>query len=130
MLRRRHEPRAPSPADRELDRMREWVLSLPWVVKRPDDHWTPGVACFAVDCEPLHRRQVWLLTGLTSHDHASGLAVVLPLEAAAEIEERGLGRGFALLSDQHVLVALTIEAASRRQSIEAVVLMAYGYAMS
>ena len=130
MRRRRHEPRIPSPDDTEVDRMHEWVRSLPWVVERRDDASTPGVTCYAVDCEPLDRRQVWLLAGLIGDRRTSDIAVVLPLEAAAEIEQLGLGRSFALLSDQHVLVALTLEAASRRQSIETVVLTAYGYAMS
>src|SRR6478672_6630004 len=58
MLRRRHEPATPPPAGPEIDRMHEWVLSLPWVVERPDDDTAPGVRYFAVDCEPLDRRQV------------------------------------------------------------------------
>jgi hypothetical protein len=130
MLRRRHEPETPPPIDTEVDRMHEWVLSLPWVVERPDDASTPDVRCFAVDCEPLDRRQVWLLTGLTADNNTSGIAVLLPLEAAAEIEGLGLGHVFALLSDKHVLVALTAGAAKRRECIEAVVLTAYGCAMS
>jgi hypothetical protein len=130
MLRRRHEPETPSPAGKEDDRMHEWVLSLPWVVELPDDDGAPGVRYFAVDCEPLGRRQVWLLVGLTADRNTSGLAVVLPLEAAADIEQLGFGRTVALVSDQLVLVALTVEATSRRQCIEAVVLTAYCYAMS
>src|SRR5213076_1906959 len=82
MLRRRHEPQTSPPTDTELDRLQEWVLSLPWVVERPDDDNTAGVTCFAVDCEPLGRRRVWLLAGLTNDHHTSGVAVVLPIDAA------------------------------------------------
>ena len=44
--------------------VREWVLSLPWVVERPTDGSRPGVRLLAVDCPPLGRRQLWLVTGL------------------------------------------------------------------
>lgn len=129
MRRRRHEPHASSPADTELDRLLGWVLSLPWVVERSEDAGTPVLRSFWVDCEPLGRRQAWLLTGVTS-EHASGIAVVVPVDAAAAIVECGWGHRFAQVSDEHVLVALTAECASRRHSIETVVLSAYGYAMS
>ena len=52
--------RSPEPL---LGNVYEWILSLPWVVERPDGLGTPGVR-FAVDCEPLDLRQLWLVTGL------------------------------------------------------------------
>ena len=95
-----------------------------------DDVGVWWVTCFAVDCEPLGRRRVWLLAGLTNDHHTSGVAVVLPIDAATEIEELGLGYRFAVISDRHVLVAPHVVAATRRQRIETVVLTAYSYAMS
>jgi len=130
MVRRRHEPDTPSPTDTQVDRLHQWVLSLPWVVERPGDDTATDVRYFAVECEPLDRRQVWLLTGLTDDGHTDGIAAVLPIEVAAGIVELGLGRTLALVTDQHVLVALTNEAASRRERIEFVVLSAYSSAMS
>ena len=41
-----------------FDNLHEWVLSLPWVVERPFNVGTPGVRSFAVDCEPLGRKQL------------------------------------------------------------------------
>ena len=62
----------------------EWVLSLPWVVERLNDDVVPAVRCFAVDCEPLGRRQTLLLTGLEQRRESDGpsIAVVVPAEAA------------------------------------------------
>ena len=77
MLRRR---RAPSSSVVEPTRgssdVHEWVLGLPWVVERPTDGTRPDVRLFAVDCEPLQRRQLWLVTGLElAHDGRVRIAV-------------------------------------------------------
>ena len=53
--------RSPEPV---LGNVYEWILSLPWVVERPDGVGAPGVRTFAVDGEPLDLRQLWLNTGL------------------------------------------------------------------
>jgi hypothetical protein len=42
--------------------LNEWVLSLPWVVEKHGG-LGGGVRLFGVDCEPLQRRRVWLITG-------------------------------------------------------------------
>jgi hypothetical protein len=69
---------APSPHD-----LHEWVRSLPWVVERPYAVGTPGVRSFAVDCEPLGRDQLWLITGLPhrAHDGGLGISVIVPRHA-------------------------------------------------
>jgi hypothetical protein len=61
---RRREPTTTAREVRAFDDFHEWVLSLPWVVERPYALATPGVRGFGVECEPLDRRQLWLLTGL------------------------------------------------------------------
>src|SRR5271166_5634908 len=77
-----------------FDDLHDWVLSLPWVVERPYNLDTPGVRCFGVDCEPLGRRQLWLMTGLYGRSTGSSpsLTVIVPQVAAHEIEDAGWGR--------------------------------------
>jgi hypothetical protein len=109
----------------------DWVLSLPWVVERSHSLATPGVRSFAIDCEPLGRRQLWLVTGL--HEHlkigSRDAAVILPLEAARSIENAGRGRALVPMPGQNVLMAVPCGGAGREE-IEAITLVAYSYAMS
>ena len=133
MLRRRRQLETASPEDSATpDRFHEWVLGLPWVVERPYDAGTPGLRCFAVDCEPLGRRQVWLISGLHSDSdpEEGGVAVIVPAEAALGIEDIGWGRMVAMLSEDHVLVALNCRSADLQRTLEALVLTAYGHALS
>jgi hypothetical protein len=133
MLRRRRDLETATQRDSAPpDRFHEWVLSLPWVVERPYDAETPGLRCFAIDCEPLGRRQVWLISGLQSDSDPAetGVAVIVPAEAALSIEDIGWGRMVAMLSADHVLVALNCRSADLRQTLEALVFTAYGHAMS
>jgi hypothetical protein len=46
-----------------IERLHSWLLGLPWVVERPGMAEAPGLRWFAVDCAPLGRRRLWLLTG-------------------------------------------------------------------
>jgi hypothetical protein len=110
----------------------EWVRSLPWVVERPYAVGTPGVRSFAVDCEPLGRDQLWLITGLPHQPHHGGLgiAVILPRDVAVAIEEDGWGRAISPMPPDRVLVTPCGDAAERLPEIEALVLSAYGAAMS
>jgi len=110
----------------------EWVLSLPWVVERPYSLETPGVRCFGVECEPLGRRQLWLVTGLDGNDRNSGasITVIVPREAANDIEDAGWGRPLAPMPQGHMLVTVDGPSFDRRRDVEALVLTAYGYAMS
>src|SRR5512139_2164815 len=65
----------------------EWILGLPWVVERPYSLSTPGVRTFAVDCEPLARRRLWLVSGLRD---GCGIAVIVPAEVAYQLQVTGL----------------------------------------
>jgi hypothetical protein len=119
------------PVVRAYDDFHEWVLGLPWTVERTDAVGRPGVRCFGIDCEPLERRQLWLLTGLFREldPSGAGLAVIVPSEAAAPIEAAGWGRVFAPMPGGHVLVTVSEDARRRREDLEALVLAAYGLAM-
>jgi hypothetical protein len=112
--------------------LHEWVLSLPWVVERPFSLETPGVRCFAVDCEPLGRRQLWLVTGLDNNRGTSGpgITVLVPRQAANAIESTGHGRAVAPMPDGHALVTMDASSCQQPQEVEALLLNAYCYAMS
>ena len=116
----------------DLDGVHEWVLSLPWVVERPRDPNAPDARTFAVDCEPLGCRRIWLVTGVHGDTNCSGagLAVVLPLEAASAVAADGEGRGVAFLQGGHVLVRLSTHPARQPRRVECLLLHAYGHAMS
>jgi hypothetical protein len=132
MLRRRAQQMIATRQKRPYDDFHEWVLGLPWVVERPYSPATPGVRSFGVDCEPLGRRQLWLLTGLHGELGAGprGLAVIVPTEAAHVIEAAAWGRTVAPMPGEHVLVSVRSHAIDRIEDVEALVLTAYGYAMS
>ena len=119
----------PTPA---FDDFHDWVLSLPWVVERPYNLDTPGVRCFGVDCEPLGRRQLWLMTGLDGARRRScpSLTVIVPRDAASEIEDAGWGRTLAPMPREHSLLAIDGSAVDCRRDTEELVLTAYGYAMA
>ncbi|MDQ1449474.1 MAG: hypothetical protein QOC79_2445 [Actinomycetota bacterium] len=133
MIRRRQLHKAlPNEDAPAFDDFHDWVLSLPWVVERPYSLGTPGVRSFAVECEPLGRRRLWLLTGLHRELEVGGIgiAVIVPVEAAGAIEGAGWGRSIAPMPVRHVMVTVYGETADRREDIEALALTAYGYAMS
>lgn len=133
MTRRRRAPKtSTSESAPALDDFHDWVLGLPWVIERPYSLGTPGVRSFAVDCEPLGLRQLWLLTGLQRELEVdgNGIAVIVPLPAAAAIEDAGWGRTVALMPAGRVVVTVSRDAVGRREHIEALVLTAYNCAMS
>jgi hypothetical protein len=109
----------------------DWVLSLPWVVERPSRLAPPVVRSFAVDCEPLNRRQLWLITGLQEPSCADeiSVAVIVPIEAAELIENSGWGERLAPMPAGHLLVTASSAALDRRQDIEALILTAYSCAI-
>ena len=75
MGRRRREQKSALPRRATaFDDFHEWVLSLPWVVEREHKLGTPGARSFGVECEPLGRSQLWLLTGLPGHLDSTSLA--------------------------------------------------------
>jgi hypothetical protein len=133
MLRRNRTQQAvDSREPRAFDDLHEWVLSLPWVVERPYSVGTPGVRSFGVDCEPLGRRQLWLITGLQRASTSDGIsvAIIVPAEVADEIETTGWGRSLAPMPGRLTMVAVYSDAAGLRADLEALVLTAYGYALS
>jgi hypothetical protein len=133
MLRRRREPQTIAPHQGiVLDDFHEWLLSLPWVVERPYSLDTPGVRCFAVDCAPLGRRRLWLITGLPRHVDVDGigLAVIVPTYAAHDLEVVGRGQIVAPMPAGHALVGVYGESLAGRQELEALALTAYGCALS
>jgi hypothetical protein len=109
----------------------DWVLSLPWVTERPYSLGTPGVRSFAVECEPLARSQLLLVSGLRGAfgSDGMGLAVIVPRPAAAELEAADLGHVVAPMPAGRAVVAVH-DGYANRDELEMVVLTAYGCAMS
>ena len=106
--------------------LHEWVLSLPWVVEWPYALGIEGVRTFAVECEPIGRRQLWLLTGM----QRSNIAVIVPVEAARVIEDVGWGLPVSPMPSGHVLMMPSTDVTARPRDVEALVLSAYSHAMS
>jgi hypothetical protein len=89
-----------------IEHLYGWLLGLPWVVERPGRPEAPRLRWFAVDCEPLGRRRLWLLTGALD-DIATdefGVHVVFPTPAARRIVDAGEGSVVAPIGDHHNLV--------------------------
>jgi hypothetical protein len=113
-----------------LDGLCRWASSLPWVVELPGGAGTSGAQLLAVDCAPLARRQVWLVT-IDRGPHrstAGALAVVLPARSAAEVDSAGTARRIATLPADHALMQVSRDASL--SDIESLVLTAYAYAMT
>jgi len=132
MLHRRRAPQTIAPNDGNAPGdFHEWLLSLPWVVERPYSLESPGVRCFGIDCEPLGRRQLWLITGLRPLAVSGiGLAVIVPTDVASDLEGAGRGQIVAPMPVGHALVTVYDESLAGRLELEALALAAYGYAMS
>ena len=132
MIRRQPKQREAITPGGGLEGIHKWVLSLPWVVERPRDASAPKARTFAVDCEPLGYRRIWLVTGI--HDErdwgGTDLAVVLPAGAAALVVADGEGQCVAFLHGDHVLVGLSKNPARPTTEVERLLWDAYGYAMS
>ena len=116
---------APTMRNRLRD-LHQWVLSLPWVVEWPYALGIEGVRTFAVECEPIGRRQLWLLTGMQS----SGIAVIVRSEAAREIEDAGWARPVSHMPSGRILMTASGEVTARPHHVEALMLSAYCSAMS
>jgi hypothetical protein len=95
------------------------------VVERPYSVSTPGVRTFAVDCEPLARRRLWLVSGLRD---GCGISVIVPTDAANELELLGLTTPVAPMPPGHVLVCVREDV--DEADLDRVVLAAYSHALA
>ena len=116
---------ADNPPAGRTDALHEWILGLPWVIERPYGLGAPGARLFAVDCEPLGLRRLWLVTGL---GHGLGVAVVVPTELGQALEARNLVRPLSPMPAGHVVVSIRDDV--EHVSIEMVILEAYSSAMA
>jgi hypothetical protein len=96
------------------------VLSLPWVVERPYLSEQLGARLFAVACEPLDIRQLWLVTNALN----SRVAVVISDAVAAAYTADGFGRVLAPMPAGHSLFGVYNDVPCLE--LERVVLDAYG----
>jgi hypothetical protein len=112
-----------------VERLHGWLLGLPWVIERPGMAEAPGLRWFAVDCEPLGRRRLWLLTGAfgSVDTDGFGMHVVFPTAAARRIVDAGVGAVVAALGDEHNLVSLRLETTelADRAHLERMLLLGY-----
>ncbi len=113
---------------RGLEDLHRWVESLPWVVERPIT-MCAGVRMFGVDCPPLGRRRMWLVTGLgdDATDDSDSVSVIVPEEVALAAERMGWGRRSMPMPERHALVRSTGPVDS--DSVVALVLAAYQHAV-
>jgi hypothetical protein len=89
----------------------------------------PELRWFAVDCEPLDRRRLWVVTGAIGDiaaDHPA-LLVVLPAPAARRIADAGEGSEVASVGVEHYLVSLELHVtrAAGEARLEQILLLAY-----
>jgi hypothetical protein len=96
----------------DMRRLHRWVLGLPWVVARPGPAAMPGVRYFAVDCEPLGRRRLWLLTGSLGPVAAHGCRVhiVVPTSTSRQLVGARDAVLVAPIGVEHDLVSLLVPA--------------------
>lgn len=97
----------------------------------------PGLRWFAVDCGPLGRRRVWLLTGTMDNvafDQSvadfSAVHVVLPEPAARQVAVTGEGRLLARIGVDHSFVSLRLDAARGTDNARLESLLLLGYEAS
>jgi len=118
----RHIPSAKDPQSKvERGAFHDWILSLPWVVERPCVSDVHGVRTFAVDCDPLGIRRLWLVTGLP---HGCGIALIIDDTRANFYEVAGLATPIAAMPGNHTMIGLTD--GLRKTALERAVLDVYG----
>ncbi len=110
-----------------MDGLLEWALSLPWVVER-ETQISSGLRTFAVDCEPLRQRRLWLVAGVDERAGGGGaVSVVVPVEVADVIEHVGWGR--RTMPMPHRLEVVKAVDGLGPEPLMALLLTAYQYAM-
>ena len=125
MRRKCNTPREAPKVGSPHDDFHRWILSLPWVVERPHLAGAPGVRTFAIACEPLDIRQVWLVTGLPP---GRRIAVVAPNSLAGEWQMHGVGRALVPMPDCHTLFGIRDDADGI--DLERVILETYSTVLS
>lgn len=118
---------APSTERDDLEELLAWVSSLPWVVER-DTPLSRGTRMFGIECEPLGKRQTWLVVGLGASGDPSrvNVSVVLPKDVAHLVERVGWGRRAMPMPNGRELVKVPLDADPG--SLSAVVVTAYKHA--
>jgi hypothetical protein len=131
MFDHRRETRSTAPAVPAYGDLHDWVRGLPWVVERPYCVGAPGVRSFEVDCDPLERRHLWLITGLRPSRAAElvDVAVIVPIAAADMIVHAGWATPCTPMPAERVLMVVDPVTARRRNEVEVLVLTAYSCAI-
>lgn len=114
--------REPRPGGADL---REWLISLPFVVEVDPD--MDSVGLLAVDCPMLDRRRIWAATGLGYRDPRCGLSLVLPTERAVNWCMSGWSTPVLQLPSDHMLVDVALTRFDG-PGLERLALAAYGNA--
>ena len=121
--------RDPLPRDRrscaDRDTFHPWILSLPWVVERPHVSGISGVRAFAVDCQPLDIRRMWLVTGLPL---GRGIAVIVEKSRAEAYEAEGVAMPITPMPARHTMIGLSEDLGEA--DLERVILEVYGTLLS
>ena len=132
MIHRRPANSRPAKGSRAGPTFHDWVLGLPWVVEGPDNLGADGVRTFAVDCEPLERRRLWLVTGMRQSGRFGrvDIALIVPLDVARFIEKAGLGEPMSPMPAGHVLLGISDCVSESPRDLQGLALTAYGYALS
>ena len=132
MIHRRQTHSRPAKGARTGPTFHDWVLGLPWVVEGPPNLGAHGVRTFAVHCEPLERRRLWLVTGIRESGRFDrvDIALIVPLVVARFIEKAGLGESMSPMPAGHVLLGISDCVCESPPDLEGLALTAYGYALS
>jgi hypothetical protein len=89
----------------------------------------PELRWFAVDCQPLGRRRLWVVTGAIGDTRTDelGVHVVLPIPAARRIADAREGSEVASIGAEHYLVSLRLDVTRARGGarLEQILLLAY-----
>jgi hypothetical protein len=115
-----------------MEGLHDWLLSLPWVVERPGIPELPELRWFAVDCEQLHRRRVWLLRGRLTATPGDELTVhiVIPRAAPRAVASSGAGTVVTCLAPDYELISLRLDGTEPDNGIVLGQLLLLGYETS
>ena len=109
----------------ESDTFHNWILSLPWVIERPYVAGVRGVRAFAIDCQPLDIRRMWLVTGLP---RGRGIALIVESSQADAYEAAGVATPITPMPALHTMIGLSEDLGET--DLERVILDVYGTLLS